>query len=102
TGRRLVGLVRHDDTLQHATRHVTLLLLSDLRALGTQNSLDARDVPAYLAHPRRVLELAACLLESQVERLPAQLEQLVLQLVGRLGLEMSVLLGLISSRCRWG
>src|SRR5690606_41876930 len=32
-GGRLVGLVRHDDSLQHATRHETLLLLSDLRAL---------------------------------------------------------------------
>src|ERR687883_873425 len=38
----------------------------------TENGLDASDVAAHLAHPRRVFELTAGALEAQVEDLLAE------------------------------
>src|SRR5690606_39876563 len=58
----------------------------------------ARNVATHLAHPRRILELTAGLLEAQVERLPAQLQQLFFQLVGRLGPKIDCLHGVSSPR----
>src|ERR687884_1656738 len=53
----------------------------------------ARDVPADLAHPRRVLELPRRALEAQVELLLLQRQELVLELVRRHGLEVREPLG---------
>src|SRR5688572_17005293 len=55
---------------------------------GVQDGLDARDVAAHLAHPRRVLQLPARPLEAQVERLLLQLEQLGLEFVRRLAAQL--------------
>src|SRR5207237_5132384 len=46
-----------------------------------ENSLDARDVAPHLAHPRRVFELAAGALETQVENFLAEGVELFGQLI---------------------
>src|SRR5690242_16861682 len=46
-----------------------------------QDGLDPRDIAPHLTHPRRVLELAARLLEAQIERFLAEIVDLLLQLV---------------------
>src|SRR3974377_2242288 len=62
------------------------------RALG-DDRLDAREVAAHLAHPGRVVELAARPLEAEVEPLLAQPLDLALELVIGLGAYVSRLHG---------
>src|SRR5260221_8009819 len=66
---------------------ITLFLLLRGGRAGAlaQDGLDARDVATDLAHARRVLELAARALETQIEGLLAEVLDLLLQLVGGLG-----------------
>src|SRR5262249_12693068 len=59
---------------------IALVLLRRPGALA-QDGFDPRDVAPHLAHPRRVLELAARALEAQVERLLREIVDLALQLV---------------------
>src|SRR5579883_3537934 len=66
------------------------------RALG-QDRLDARDVAPHLSHPRRVLELPARLLETQVEPLLAELIELGFELVIGLRTHIRCLHGAASS-----
>ena len=63
---------------------MTRLGMATLRPVAPparQDGLDAGNVAAHLAHPRRVLELSGGLLETQVELLLLQLQQLLAQLV---------------------
>src|SRR6516165_7755646 len=64
------------------------------RGLFAQHRLDAGDVAAHLAHAGRLAELAAGFLKAQVERLLAQVAELVLELVGGLGTEIAGLHGI--------
>src|SRR5579864_7073428 len=63
------------------------------RGLLAQHRLDAGDVAAHLAHAGRLAELAARLLEAQVERLLAQVAELFLELVLGLGTKIAGLHG---------
>src|SRR3984893_10005342 len=74
-------LVAHHHALQHAPLHRPPPLFPRRRPLGLRGSLDPGDVATDLAHPRRVRELAGRPLETQVELLLLELEQLVVQLV---------------------
>src|SRR6185369_14720417 len=68
-----------------------IFLLSVLRGRAlafAQRRHDSRDVAAHGAHAAGVLELAARALEAQVELLLAQLGQLRVELVGRLGADV--------------
>src|SRR5258708_68450 len=64
----------------------SLLLRGGLGGPGALalDGLDPRDVAPHLAHPRRILELAARPLEAQVEGLLGEVVDLLLQLVGGL------------------
>src|SRR3546814_17110037 len=66
-------------------RGIAVTLLRRRLRLNAQDRFDSRDVAANLPHARRVLELAAGLLEAQVELLLAQADQRLLQLVSGLG-----------------
>src|SRR5512138_2442194 len=66
-------------------RGIAVKLLRSRLLLIAQDRFDSRDVAANLPHARRVLELAAGLLEAQVELLLAQSDQRLLQLVSGLG-----------------
>src|SRR6185312_9546511 len=63
------------------------------RGLLAQHRLDAGDVAADLAHAAGLAELAAGLLEAQVERLLAQLAELFLELIPGLGTQIGGLHG---------
>src|SRR5215470_17554133 len=52
-------------------------------ALLTLGRFDACDGAAYLAHPRRIVELRGHLLEPQVKLLTLELDELVLELIER-------------------
>src|SRR5262245_25640580 len=65
--------------------------------LLAQHRLDAGDVAAHLAHAACLAELSAGLLEAQVESFLAQVAQLFLELVGRLGAQIAGLHGVNSS-----
>src|SRR4051812_15399854 len=85
---RLVFFVADDDALQHSLRHLAVpLLLAGGAAFGGAllggNGLHARDVAADDANARGVLQLAGGPLETQIELLLLQLEDLVLELIGR-------------------
>src|SRR3546814_20272206 len=56
-------------------RGIAVTLLRRRLRLNAQDRFDSRDVAANLTHARRVLELAAGLLEAQVELLLAQADQ---------------------------
>jgi hypothetical protein len=87
----LVGLVAHHDTLQHTTRHLSLL--PGRSRLFAQNRLHARDVAAHLTDAGGVLELTARLLKAQVELFLFELQEQVLQLVDILRLNLDALHG---------
>src|SRR6195256_3787019 len=63
--------------------------------LLAEHRLDAGDVAAHLARAAGFLQLAACLLETQVERFLAQVAQLVLELIVGLGTEIGGLHGVL-------
>src|SRR5882762_6794566 len=63
--------------------------------LLAQHRLDAGDVAAHLARAAGFLQLAACLLETQVECFLAQVAQLVLELIVGLGTEIGGLHGVL-------
>src|SRR5437660_12924484 len=73
--------------------------LRGARALA-EDGLDTGDVAPHLAHPRGVLELSAGPLEAQVERLLAEILELLLQLVGCLGPDVARLHAATSSPSR--
>src|SRR3546814_3378086 len=56
-------------------RGIAVTLLRRRLRLNAQDRFDSRDVAANLPHARRVLELAAGLLEAQVELLLAQADR---------------------------
>src|ERR1700722_1530385 len=68
--------------------------------LLAQHRLDAGDVAAHLARAAGLLQLAACLLETQVECFLAQVAQLVLELVVGLGTQVGGLHGFLLRRRR--
>src|SRR5271165_3473117 len=80
---RLFLLVADDDALQNSLRHVSSVLGLGGGALLRGDGFDARNVATDDAHARGVLELSARLLETQVEPLLPQLEDLVGELVFR-------------------
>src|SRR6185312_3450221 len=78
---------------------ISRTLFLGARALA-EDRRDARDIAPHLAHPRRVLELTARLLEAQIEALLAQLLELALEFVVGLGAHVACLHGLASSPTR--
>src|SRR3954469_7338360 len=71
------------------------------RGLLAEHRLDAGDVAAHLAHAACLAELTAGLLETQVECFLAQVAELFLELVLRLGTKIGCLHWLSPSpRCR--
>src|SRR3546814_16519325 len=90
-------LDRHDDGLVlrvgyhgplhnspwHISRPLGCRRLPAMRPL-TEDGLDAGDVPADFAHPGRVLDLTARLLNAQVERFLPHIEGSIAQLAVRL------------------
>src|SRR6185312_13364215 len=73
------------------------------RGLLAQHRLDAGDVAADLAHAAGLAELAAGLLEAQVERFLAQAAQLLLELISGPGTQIAGLHGfLLNPRRRRG
>src|SRR5215468_3876917 len=85
-------LVAHHLTLQYALRHLSGSSLGRCSALALRNGLDTGDVATDLADPRCVRKLPGRPLETQVELLFLELDELVVQLIRRhrpevLGLE---------------
>src|SRR3954451_13913319 len=70
------------------------------RGLLAEHRLDAGDIAAHLAHASGLAELTAGLLETQVECFLAQVAELFLELVLRLGAKICGLHGFLPTPTR--
>src|SRR6185437_2091465 len=87
-GDRLVHLVADDAALEGARLLLVVAHLGAPLLLRAEHELRAGDVTPDAAQLMRLAELAGTLLHAQVELLLAQVQQVRLQLVGRLGCQI--------------
>src|SRR5690348_13961649 len=87
-GDRLVHLVADDAALEGARLLLVVAHVGGPLLLRAEHALRSGDVAPDAAQLVRLAELAGALLHAQVELLLAQVQQMLLQLVGRLGVQI--------------
>src|SRR5690349_16833149 len=87
-GDRLVHLVADDATLEGTRLIGNVAHVGGPLLLRAEHEFRAGDVAPDAAQLMRLGKLAAALLHAQIELLLAQVEQMLLQLVGRLGIQI--------------